>query len=98
MAHQALHGQKVTVGDDLLGEGRAVAGAAAFTEGGATVAEGARVTGVAGRILRGDGAVGASINGTLGNVAGGSPTTWLLIRTGSDRLGRGHQRRDRRCG
>ncbi|MFF8373436.1 WXG100 family type VII secretion target [Streptomyces lydicus] len=71
MANQALHGQKVTVGDDLLGGARAAAGTAAFTAGGATFAEGAHVSGVAGRILRGDGAVGTSINGALGNVAGG---------------------------
>ncbi|MFE2161864.1 hypothetical protein ACFW9M_29165 [Streptomyces lydicus] len=60
MANQALHGQKVTVGDGLLGGARVAAGTAAFTAGGATFAEGARVTGVARRILQGDGELGTS--------------------------------------
>lgn len=71
MANQALHGDSVTVGDDLAGGARAAAGTAAFTAGGATVAEGARVTGVAGRILGGEGALGSTVNGGLGSVVGG---------------------------
>ncbi|MGW7579201.1 hypothetical protein [Streptomyces sp. NPDC054765] len=71
MVNQAVHGQMVTVGDDLLGGARGGAGTAAFTAGDATFAEGARVSGAADRILRGDGMLGTSVNGALGNVAGG---------------------------
>ncbi|MFE7858356.1 WXG100 family type VII secretion target [Streptomyces sp. NPDC057403] len=69
MLNQAAHGQPVTVGDDLTAGSRAAAGTAAFTAVAGTA--GARLTGTAGDILRGDGFLGTTVNGAAGNVAGG---------------------------
>ncbi|WP_028809836.1 WXG100 family type VII secretion target [Streptomyces sp. 351MFTsu5.1] len=69
MLNQAAHGQPVTVGDDLTYGSRAAAGTAAF--GGVAGAVGARLTGTAGDILRGEGLLGTTLNGAAGNVAGG---------------------------
>ncbi|MCI3277769.1 WXG100 family type VII secretion target [Streptomyces cylindrosporus] len=69
MVNQAVHGQPVTVGADLTAGSRAAAGTAAFTAVAGTA--GARLTGTAGDILRGDGLLGTTVNGAAGNVAGG---------------------------
>jgi hypothetical protein len=53
MLNQAVHGQNVTVGDDLAGGAWAAGGTAVFTGGGAALADTAGVSGVAGNILRG---------------------------------------------
>ncbi|MFJ5531278.1 WXG100 family type VII secretion target [Streptomyces sp. NPDC093261] len=69
MLNQAVHGQPVTVGADLTAGSRAAAGTAAFTAVAGTA--GARLSGTAGDILRGDGLLGTTVNGAAGNVAGG---------------------------
>ncbi|MET7481187.1 WXG100 family type VII secretion target [Streptomyces sp. NPDC005648] len=69
MANQAVHGQPVTVGDDLTSGSRAAAGTAAFTAVAGTA--GGRLEGTMGDILRGDGLLGTTVNGAAGNVAGG---------------------------
>ncbi|MFF0018283.1 WXG100 family type VII secretion target [Streptomyces sp. NPDC005374] len=69
MVNQAVHGQPVTVGDDLTYGSRAAVGTAAF--GGIAGAAGARLTGTAGDLLRGEGLLGTTLNGAAGNVAGG---------------------------
>jgi hypothetical protein len=69
MLNQAVHGQRVTVGADLTTGMRAAAGTAAFTAVAGTA--GARLTGTVGDILRGDGLLGTTVNGAVGNVAGG---------------------------
>jgi len=71
MLNQAVHGQNVTVGDDLAGGAWAAGGTAVFTGGGAALADTAGVSGVAGNILRGDGLLGTTVNGAAGNVTGG---------------------------
>lgn len=71
MLNQALNGQPVTVGDDLVNGSRAALGTAVFTGGSATLADAGRMTGAAGRMLRGEGLLGTSVNGAAGNVAGG---------------------------
>ncbi|MFF7191023.1 WXG100 family type VII secretion target [Streptomyces sp. NPDC008222] len=71
MVNQAVHGQPVTVGDDLAGGAWAAGGTAVFTGGGAALADTAELTGVAGNVLRGDGLLGTTVNGAAGNVAGG---------------------------
>ncbi|PBC83908.1 MULTISPECIES: WXG100 family type VII secretion target [unclassified Streptomyces] len=71
MLNQAVTGQRVTVGDDLVGGSRAALGTALFAGGSATLADAAGATGVAGRMLRGDGLLGTTVNGAAGNVAGG---------------------------
>ncbi|WP_330266679.1 WXG100 family type VII secretion target [Streptomyces griseorubiginosus] len=69
MLNQAVHGQPVTVGDDLSTGYRAALGTAAFTAVAGTA--GARMSGRVGDFLRGDGLLGTTINGAAGNVAGG---------------------------
>jgi WXG100 family type VII secretion target len=69
MANQAAHGQPVTVGADLTAGSRAAVGTAAFTAVAGTA--GARLTGKAGDLLRGEGLLGTTVNGAAGNVAGG---------------------------
>lgn len=69
MLNQAVHGQPVTVGDDVRNGAWAAGGTAGFTAG-AGVA-GARLTGVAGDLLKGEGLLGTAVNGAAGNVAGG---------------------------
>ncbi|MFF4502832.1 WXG100 family type VII secretion target [Streptomyces sp. NPDC001401] len=71
MLNQAVHGQPVTVGDDLVNGAWAAGGTAVFTGGGAALADRAGMTGVVGNILRGDGLLGTTVNGAAGNVAGG---------------------------
>ncbi|MYT32737.1 MULTISPECIES: WXG100 family type VII secretion target [unclassified Streptomyces] len=69
--NQALSGQPVTVGEDFRVANREALGTAAFTVGGAELADGAKLTGAVGRVLKGEGRAGSAINGGLGNIAGG---------------------------
>ncbi|MEK2476451.1 WXG100 family type VII secretion target [Streptomyces noursei] len=71
MINQALNGQPVTVGEDFKTAAKEAAGTAAFTAGGASLAEGAHLTGAVGRVLKGEGLGGSAVNGALGNIAGG---------------------------
>ncbi|GAA1241941.1 hypothetical protein GCM10009665_35830 [Kitasatospora nipponensis] len=71
MAQQAVSGQPVTVGQDLTNGRRAAFGTALFTAGGASLASGANLTGTVGKILSGEGRMGTTFNGALGNIAGG---------------------------
>ncbi|GAA3060637.1 WXG100-like domain-containing protein [Streptomyces glomeratus] len=71
MLNQALNGQPITVGQDLSTAGKEALGTAAFTTGGAALAEGAHLTGAVGRVLGGEGRVGSAVNGSLGNISGG---------------------------
>ena len=81
MLNQAVHGQSVTVGDDITFGSRAAAGTAVFTAG-AGVA-GARLTGTVGDILRGNGLLGTTLNGAAGNVAGGYTADEIAGQSGS---------------
>ncbi|MGW3119728.1 WXG100-like domain-containing protein [Streptomyces sp. NPDC001107] len=83
MLNQAVHGQPVTVGDDLVSGTRAAAGTAVFTGGSAAIAETAGVTGVVGNVLRGDGLLGTTVNGAAGNVAGGLTADIISGQDGS---------------
>jgi uncharacterized protein YukE len=69
MVTQAVNGQPVTVGADLRNGALLAGGTAGFTAGAGAV--GARLTGVAGDLLRGEGLLGTAVNGAFGNVAGG---------------------------
>jgi uncharacterized protein YukE len=69
MLNQAVHGQPVTVGDDLRNGAWLAGGTAGFTAGAGMV--GARLTGTAGKLLNGEGLLGTAVNGAAGNVAGG---------------------------
>ncbi|MFI6442018.1 WXG100 family type VII secretion target [Streptomyces sp. NPDC050759] len=69
MLNQAVHGQPVTVGDDLRNGAWLAGGTAGFTAGAGMV--GARLTGTAGKLLQGEGLLGTAVNGAAGNVAGG---------------------------
>ncbi|KIZ13733.1 WXG100 family type VII secretion target [Streptomyces natalensis] len=71
MLNQALNGQPVTVGNDFHTANREALGTAAFTVGGSELAEGAKLTGAFGRMLKGEGWAGSAANGALGNIAGG---------------------------
>ncbi|MFF3909763.1 WXG100 family type VII secretion target [Streptomyces sp. NPDC001848] len=71
MLNQALNGQPITVGEDFATGGKEALGTAAFTAGGASLAEGAHLTGAVGKVLSGDGRVGSAVNGALGNISGG---------------------------
>ncbi len=71
MLNQALNGQPITVGQDFSTAGKEALGTAAFTTGGATLAEGGRLTGAVGKVLGGEGRVGSAMNGALGNISGG---------------------------
>ncbi|QHC26035.1 WXG100 family type VII secretion target [Streptomyces sp. GS7] len=71
MLNQALTGQPVTVGEDFRTAGKEAAGTAVFTAGGASLAEGANLTGRFGRVLSGEGRAGNAANGAVGNIAGG---------------------------
>ncbi|MFB7634476.1 WXG100 family type VII secretion target [Streptomyces sp. NPDC056149] len=71
MINQALNGQPVTVGQDFTTANKEALGTAAFTVGGAELAEGAKLTGAVGRVLKGEGQAGSAVNGALGNIAGG---------------------------
>jgi WXG100 family type VII secretion target len=71
MLNQTLSGQPVTVGQDLSTGSREALGTAAFTAGGASLAESAHLTGTVGNILRGEGRLGTTVNGALGNISGG---------------------------
>lgn len=84
MANQAVHGQPVTVGKDLGDGGWAAAGTAAFTAG--TGVLGARLTGVAGNLLRGEGRLGTTVNGAAGNVAGGLTLDYRVGQDGSTKI------------
>lgn len=81
MLNQAVTGQQVTVGDDLVNGSRAALGTALFTGGSATLAEAAGPAGAAGRMLRGDGLLGTTVNGAAGHVAGGLTAE---VRAGKD--------------
>ncbi|GGX18796.1 WXG100 family type VII secretion target [Streptomyces noursei] len=74
MLNQALTGQPVTVGKDFATANQEALGTAAFTAGGASLAEGAKLTGAVGRMLSGEGRAGNAVNGALGNIAGGLTT------------------------
>ncbi|MET7689727.1 WXG100 family type VII secretion target [Streptomyces sp. NPDC005483] len=69
MLNQAVHGQPVTVGDDLRNGGWAAAGTTGFVSGAGAL--GTRFVGTAGDLLKGEGLVGTTVNGAAGNVAGG---------------------------
>ncbi|MGW2697988.1 WXG100 family type VII secretion target [Streptomyces sp. NPDC001296] len=71
MLNQALNGQPITVGQDFSTAGEEALGTAAFTTGGAALAEGAHLTGAVGKVLGGEGRVGSAVNGSLGNISGG---------------------------
>lgn len=71
MLDQAATGRPVTVGDDLSTGSREALGTAAFVAGSGTLAQEARLTGVVGDVLGGEGRLGTSVNGALGNIAGG---------------------------
>ncbi|MFI1204664.1 WXG100 family type VII secretion target [Streptomyces sp. BHT-5-2] len=71
MINQALTGQPVTVGKDFKTAGKEAAGTAVFTAGGASFAEGAKLTGAVGKVLSGEGRAGNTVNGAFGNVVGG---------------------------
>ncbi|MGD3110100.1 WXG100 family type VII secretion target [Streptomyces sp. YGL11-2] len=72
MINQALTGQPVTVGDDFATAGKQALGTAVFTAGGASLAEGAHLTGALGKVLGGEGRAGNAANGALGNIVGGA--------------------------
>jgi uncharacterized protein YukE len=71
MGNQALSGQPVTVGQDLSTSSKEALGTAAFTAGGTSLAEGAQLTGVVGKVLSGEGRAGNAVHGALGNISGG---------------------------
>ncbi|MDT0457084.1 WXG100 family type VII secretion target [Streptomyces sp. DSM 41527] len=71
MLNQALTGQPVTVGKDIHVANKEALGTAGFTVGGASLAEGTKLTGAFGRALKGEGRGGSAVNGALGNIAGG---------------------------
>ncbi|GAB7028553.1 WXG100 family type VII secretion target [Streptomyces sp. NPDC021749] len=71
MLNQALNGQPITVGEDFAAGGKAALGTAVFTAGGASLAQGAHLTGAFGKVLSGEGRAGNAANGALGNIAGG---------------------------
>ncbi|WP_274919484.1 hypothetical protein [Streptomyces sp. WZ-12] len=71
MINQALTGQKVTVGDDFDTAAKEATGTALFAAGGASLADGAKLTGAVGKVLSGGGKAGNAANGALGNIAGG---------------------------
>jgi uncharacterized protein YukE len=71
MLNQALNGQPITVGQDITTGSKEALGTAAFTAGGASLAEGAHLTGAVGKVLSGEGRAGSAVNGALGNVSGG---------------------------
>ncbi|WP_377271521.1 WXG100 family type VII secretion target [Peterkaempfera sp. SMS 1(5)a] len=83
MLNQALNGQPVTVGADLGTAGKEALGTAVFTAGGASLAEGAGLTGGLGRILSGEGRVGTTVNGALGNISGGLTADLMNDQSGS---------------
>ncbi|MFK0294370.1 WXG100 family type VII secretion target [Streptomyces sp. NPDC090442] len=71
MINQALTGQPIDVQQDLATAGKQAAGTALFTAGGASLADGAKLTGAIGKVLSGEGRAGNAANGALGSVAGG---------------------------
>jgi uncharacterized protein YukE len=71
MANQALNGQPVTVGTDLASGAWDAGGTALFTAGAGSLAGGVGATGRVAQILNGEGLMGTTVNGAVGNVVGG---------------------------